>query len=65
MINNFYICCVIIIKLYSKFTINIIKIKFFIMSSDVIVKYFMEFVDIDIINGLFCVKTFIIFLTIA
>ena len=65
MIINFYICCVIIIKLYSKFTINIIKIKFFIMSSDIIVKYFIEFIDIDIINDIFCVKTFIIFLTIA
>ena len=35
------------------------------MSSDTIVKYFIEFIDIDIINDIFRVKTFIIFLTIA
>ena len=65
MIIIFCICCVIIIKMYYKFTINILKIKFFIMSSDIIVKYFIELIDIDIVNGIFCVKTFIIFLTIA
>ena len=53
MIINFFICCVIIIKMYSKFTINLRKIKIFIMSSDIIVKYFIEFIDIDIINSIF------------
>ena len=52
---NFYICRVIIIKLYFKFTINLVKIKFFIMSSDIIVKFFIEFVDSDIINDIFCI----------
>ena len=54
MIINLYICCVIIIKLYSKFTINIVKIEFFIISRDIIIKYFIEFVDFDIINDIFC-----------
>ena len=49
MMINFYICCAVIIKLYFKFTINIRKIKFFIMSSDIIVKNFIEFINIDVL----------------
>ena len=65
MIINFYICCDVIIKLHTKFTIIIIKIKFSIMSIDILVKYFIEFVDIDIINDIFCIKILIIFLTVV
>ena len=35
------------------------------MSIDIIVKYFTEFVDIDIINDIFCIKILIIFLTVV
>ena len=36
-----------------RFTTNIIKIKFFIMSNDIIVKYFIDLIDIDFINDIF------------
>ena len=65
MIINLYVCFVIIMKLYFKFTINIVKIKFFIMSSDIIIKYFIEFIDFDIINDIFCIKTIIIFIAVV
>ena len=55
MIIKFYICSIIIINFYFKFTINIIKIKFFVMSSDILIEYFIKFIDIDIINDIFII----------
>ena len=34
------------------------------MSRDIIIKYFVEFVDFDVINDIFCIKTFIIFIAV-
>ena len=65
MIINFYICLVIFIKLYFKVAINIVKIEFFIMSRYIIVEYFIEIINIDIINDVFCIKTFIIFIALV
>ena len=34
------------------------------MIKDIVIKYFIEFVDFDIINDIFCIKTFIIFIAV-
>ena len=35
------------------------------MIKDIIIKYFIEFVDFDIINDIFCIKTFINFFAVV
>ena len=63
MIVNFDSCFDIVIKLYFKYTINIINIKFFIMNMDIIVKFFINFVNINIINNILDLKTFLFLIT--